>query len=298
MKRRRSLISLLSIFAAGLIVVPLSACAAGPAGSSSQSSIEALAPQGGTLDKASSDSFMAVDPAVGAQSIIYSGDVTLTVSDPKAGAAKVTEITEDLGGYIESQTISAAGDGLSAGATIGVRVPADKIDQAFEELASVGEVISQSRSSNDVTAQHVDLQARVAALEESVTRLTELMSGAATTSELIEAEAALSERQQELDGLRAQLAVLEDQVDDASIWVTLSTQSVIPGGPANFWEGLIAGFASLGTAGAGALVVVGILIPWLILGGLVALGVVLIVRATKKRRRVRQAPTPEQQRIQ
>ncbi|QIM16271.1 DUF4349 domain-containing protein [Leucobacter insecticola] len=298
MKRRRSLLSAIAALAAVLVVAPLSACAAG------QSDLTTIGPQAipdtqsGAPESLSEDSFRAADPDSTGPSIIYSGDISLTVSDPGDSAARVETIIKDLGGYVESQTVDGSIGGSPAHASMAVRVPADKFDAAFEQLAEIGDVVSQSRSSADVTTQRVDLQARVGALEESVSRLKQLMTGAASTSELIEAESALSQRQQELDGLRAQLEILEDQVDDASIWVNLSTQSVIPGGPASFWEGLLAGFASLGTAGAGALVLAGILIPWVILGGIIAGGIVLIVRVSKKRRQRRQGSAQEPQLIQ
>ncbi|QIM18908.1 DUF4349 domain-containing protein [Leucobacter coleopterorum] len=226
------------------------------------------------------------------QSIIQNGDLTIVVSDPTKAADKVTTVAEKLGGYVESQTVSKATGSEPASATLSVRVPSAKVDEAFDALAEVGDVTSQNRSATDVTAEHVDLKARVAALEDSVTRLKELMSGAATTGELIEAETALSQRQQELDGLKAQLKALEGQVDEASIWVNLTTESVIPGGPSNFWDGLLAGIASLGTAGAGALVVLGILIPWLVLGGVIALIVIAIVRSRHRAKARRSAAQP------
>ncbi len=299
MHRRRSLLSLL---AAALLVVPLSACAMG-SGSSGVPDLRSSEAAAGSTSGPSvaTDAGAAVtedgmvDPgsAIAGTSIIRNGDLSVTVADPETAAEEVATIAEGLGGYIESQSVSAGGDGLTANASLAVRVPADQIDAAFEALAKVGDVTSQNRSSTDVTTQHVDLKARVAALEESVQRLTELMSESATTGELIEAEAALSQRQQELDGLTAQLTALEDQVDEATIWVSLSTKNVVvPGGPTTFWDGLLAGLGSISAAGAGALVVLGILLPWLVLGGVIALIVVLIVRRARRRRAARGSRGP------
>ena len=298
MNRQRSL---LSLAAAALLVVPLSACSmasgssgAMPPGTDSRASGESateLDIANGAVDASAADARAGVtkegsDNATAGKSVIQNGDISVTVSDPEAAALEVVALTEKLGGYVESQSVSAAGDGSTANATLSVRVPAEKIDEAFAALAEVGDVTSQNRSSTDVTAEHVDLKARVAALKESVKRLTELMTDSASTGELIEAEAALSQRQQELDGLTAQLKALEGQVDESAIWVTLSTKSVVvPGGPTNFWDGLLAGLGSLSAAGAGALVLLGVLLPWLVLGGIITLIVLLIVRAARRRGR-------------
>lgn len=229
---------------------------------------------------ASAEQSAAVDAA---RSIISNGSVSIEVDDARAASQTVSDIAEGLGGYVESQTLSGmALDGVD-GASLTIRVPSSEFDAAFEQLGQVGRVLDESRTATDVTAQHVDLQARVASLETSVERLTELMSGAATTGELIEAESALTARQAELDSLQAQLESLEGQVDEATIWVSLGAKSALPGGPSNFWEGLLAGLQSIAVSGAGALVLLGILLPWLVIAGIIALIIVLIVRAARRK---------------
>lgn len=228
-----------------------------------------------------------VDQATGAQQVgqqvIYSGDATIVVDEPAAAAEEVRDLAERLGGYVDSQTVSEQSQDSRARATLSIRVPAEEFDAAFDALGEVGEVVNQSRSATDVTLQYVDLEARVEALQGSVDRLIELMSGAATTGELIEAEAALSQRQQELDSLRAQLQFLDSQVSYSSIWVSLETESVLPGGPGNFWEGLVAGFESILKAAAAALVLFGLLLPWTVLVAAIVLLVLWIVRLGRKR---------------
>lgn len=283
MNRRRFAAAAL---AAALLALPLTACAQPFAGLPSSAPLTDEAARSGAagplLDGAT-EKETASDEA--GPSIISSGDVSIEVADPVAAADAVAAMAAELGGSVESQTTNRGADGTTAGASLLVRVPAEKFDAALLRLESVGTVTSESRSAEDVTAVHADQQARVKALQESVDRLSELMRGAATTSELIEAETALSQRQQELDGLKAQLKALEDQIDQASIWVTLSTHSALPGGPANFWEGLLAGLASLGAAASGGLVLLGILLPWLVLGAVIALAIVIPLRIRGKRRR-------------
>lgn len=280
---------LIPLAVAALLVAPLAACSAGSGsssapGASDMTAVAPVAEDGGFLREDAGSL-----PAAG-RSVIRSGDISIQVGDPAEAAAEVTEIADRLDGYVESESIGRGDEGSSSSAFLTLRVPADRLDEAFDALGGVGTVLSQSRSASDVTTQHVDLQARVSALEESIERLTELMSGAATTSELLEAEAALSQRQQELDGLRAQLESLEGQIEQATVSVSLTTKSALPGGPDNFWDGLVAGWNSLVSAGAGALVVIGILLPWLVILGVIALAIVLIVRARRRARRSRPGP--------
>lgn len=302
MKRRIAL----PLVLATVLIVPLAACSALP-GAGGHSSQPIPGPFTQLDDAAIAPEAQGPQPATGGtsgsmagRSVIRTADVALEVSDPRAAAEEVAEVAQELDGRVESSTVQRSGGDAGepgAFASVTIRVPEDRLDEAFDELSDVGEVVSQSRSEFDVTREHVDLEARVTALEESVDRLTELMADATTTSELLEAEAALSQRQQELDGLRAQLESLEGQVDEATILVSLQTRSALPGGgPANFWEGVLAGIGSLGSAAAGALVLAGILLPWLLVAGVVALVVVLIVRAARRRgsHRAADGQTPHQ----
>lgn len=280
-----------------LLIVPLAACSGGGsgdarAGGSSSGGGAASEQYGAPAPESAMDTAVSEEgasPEAG-KSIISTGDVSIIVSDTAAGAEEVSDAVRDLGGSVESQEVSGetgttGAAGGDAWAHLVVRVPADRFDAAFDALAKIGEVTAQSRSATDVTTEHVDLQARVASLEKAVQRLSDLMAGADSTSELLDAEAALSQRQQELDGLTAQLQALEGQVAESTISVSLSTRSALPGGgPANFWEGLLAGFSSLGAAGSGALVLAGLLLPWLVVAGAVAVIVLLIVRSARRRR--------------
>lgn len=299
--------------AAALALSALTGCAAGPAGApgstdaaGSDSSMSAPMAKGEALDASAADGINAVapgetptPPAAGAQQhVISTADVTLQADHPDSAAEKVAQVAQELGGSVESLSTYRAEGGSPAGASLTVRVPPAKLDAAIERFAAIGEVVSQTRSAQDVTTEYVDLEARIKALKTSVKRLNDLMAGAATTSELIEAEGALTLRQQELDGLRAQFKALDGQVTEATIWVTITPSSVLPGGgPGSFWEGLIAGSNSLAAAGAGALVVLGIALPWLAIAAIVAAATVAIVRARRSRRARAARPddqTPEQ----
>ncbi|GAB2555582.1 DUF4349 domain-containing protein [Leucobacter ruminantium] len=289
MSRRTQLRALSAAAAAGLLLIPLSACAAGGSSGAPDfaASESAVSPDQRALDGATAEA--PADPSSAAEkSVVRTGSLTIEVANPEAAADDAAAAMTDLDGSVESLEVRQEGEGSTAWLT--VRVPADKLDEAFEALGEIGDVVSESRSAVDVTTEHVDLEARVGALKASVERLEQLMSNSASTSELLEAESALSQRQQELDGLRAQLTALEGQVEKATIQVSLSSKSALPGGgPANFWEGLLAGFSSLGAAASGALVVLGVLLPWLVVAGVVALVVVLLVRGIRGRRARRRA---------
>lgn len=287
---------LAAVCATAALCASLAACSAPMASNEASAGRDiALVPSSsGGADMAALDAEMIdASTAVSQQgrSIISNGGITLEVDEVQPLTDEVAQIANGLGGYVETQYMGGRAATETTYASLTIRVPADQFDAAFAALSDLGTVVDENRSATDVTTQHVDLQARVEALETSVERLTELMSGAATTSELLEAEAALSSRQAELDSLRAQLESLEGQISEATIAVTLTTtSSTLPGGPDNFWEGLLAGLSSLAAAGAGALVLLGVLLPWLAVAAVIAIAVIAIVRARRRKTHVTAAP--------
>ena len=86
---------------------------------------------------------------------------------------------------------------------ISIRVPSADLTDVIDGLSDTGEVVSSSLSKQDVTSTAIDLRAQVESSSASVARLTELMSQSGSVSELIEAEVALTDRQAQLEVLRA-----------------------------------------------------------------------------------------------
>lgn len=277
------------VLGSALLLVGVSACSPVPSGGSNVELRSVEAGQSAFQSDSSAASGASTDRQVEpGQSIISTGELQLSVDHPAEAASEVRSTALKLGGSVESEFIgtrlSSTAD--TTGAVLTVRVPSERFEEALTEFSRIGTVVSQQRSAVDVTLQHADLDARVTALQASVDQLTELMRGAATISELIEAESALAQRQQELDGLTAQLNALENQVAESTITISLSTTSVIPGGPATFWDGLLAGLSSLSTAGAAALVILGVLLPWVVLlAGLGGVTLLIIWLARRGRQR-------------
>ncbi|MFS0867254.1 DUF4349 domain-containing protein [Microbacterium sp. 179-B 1A2 NHS] len=239
----------------------------------------------------------AEDSAEEAREVIAIATVTLETTDAAGAADDVAASAADLGGYVDSMSLQRSGTDAAAsspadpgvpgpdGAWITVRVPADRLAAAIDGLAEIGEVRSSEIRRDDVTTQAVDLRARVAALEKSVTRLLDLIADADSTAALLTAEDALSERQAELDSLRGQLTLLEDQVSLSSLTVSLiEPATVVAADPTGFGDGLSAGWNTLVATVNGIVIGLGFLLPWLAVLGVAALAAWAIARAARRRR--------------
>ena len=307
--RRSPAAVLVPIALTGLLLAGCSASESGAAASGSgaaESAADRAGPQSFTAAAATSGdggssaeaaSAAAPAPAAGAagsdlagasdRQVITTGSASIVVDSPATAAEQIAVYVEGAGGRVEQRSVQTPEEGPSS-ATLTVRVPAQGFSTTLDQLGRFGEVSDVDVTSTDVTAQASDLDARVAALRTSTERLTALLAGAASTEEVVAAESALTQRQAELDSLTAQRAVLSGQVEMATLSLYVTGRAEAPVVEAGgFLGGLASGWNALVAAVAGALVVLGVLLPWLVAAAVVtaaAFGVARVVRRVQARR--------------
>ena len=215
--------------------------------------------------------------------IIRTGYLSLSVDSPSDTANEITGVVEAAGGRIASRSDYTPVDYGQPSSYLEARIPYDVLDATVESIQELGDVQEVSLNSVDVSLQKIDLDARIDVLEAAIERLNELLAEAASTSDLIAVESALSERQAELDSLQSQRDYLSDQTLFATLSISLITPAnATPAEPDGFLDGIVRGWESILAFFAGTIVWAGILVPWL---GLVAVVVVAIVVVRRLRRR-------------
>jgi len=195
--------------------------------------------------------------------VITTGSVDVTVDDPRDVAERFSSWVEAASGRVDGRTESKNDEGR-ASASLTVRVPSDQMSKALAELATYGDVGTVDVQNEDVTAQGQDLDARIKALEISIDRLEKILADAGSSAEVVRAENALTQRQEQLESLQAQRKALTDQVTLSTLHVELiqegSASSVSPGG---FKGGLTKGWDALVDTVNGIVSLAGVLLPWL-----------------------------------
>jgi hypothetical protein len=215
--------------------------------------------------------------------IIRTGYLSLSVDSPSDTADEITGVVEAAGGRIASRSDYTPVDYGQPSSYLEARIPYDVLDATVESIQGLGDVQEVSLNSVDVSLQKIDLDARIDVLEAAIERLNELLAEAASTSDLIAVESALSERQAELDSLQSQREYLSDQTLFATLSISLITPAnATPAEPDGFLDGIVRGWESILAFFAGTIVWAGILVPWV---GLVAVVVVAIVVVRRLRRR-------------
>ena len=112
---------------------------------------------------------------VGERMIIWTGDVSLIVKDAEDSLEKVEALAKDLGGYVVNSSSWYQDEQLRARLTI--RVPAEEFDAAMARLKELAiRVENRNTSTQDVTEEYTDLDARLRNLEATETELLELLT--------------------------------------------------------------------------------------------------------------------------
>jgi len=195
--------------------------------------------------------------------------------DERFGEA--VDIAEEHGGFVaDSRSRSRSG-------SLTVRVPAENFDDTLRALRALGTVEVESVHGKDVTADYMDLHARLRIARARRDVLLGLQAEASTIEQTIRVQNALDATQFEIETLQGQLRLLDDRTSLATIDFDLREQGVEPVSEIetpsipNAFERAAAGFV-----GVIAAIVIGLgyLLP------LIAIGLVawfVVVRVQRRR---------------
>jgi hypothetical protein len=243
---------------------------------------------GSAPDMASSEAFDSAVDVSGNRVDIVTGDMYVTVDDTSVAAGQVTEIVTKAGGRVDSRTDFVDQSTNSPSTYLWVRIPAPVLDDTLEAITQLGVVERTSISRVDVTLQTIDLAERIKVLNNSLDRLNDLLDQASTTSELIELETAITQRQAERDSLVSQQNYLSDQIQFASVSIELRTaQDAPPREPSGFGDAIVAGWFALVAFASASLIFLGMSLPWLAVVAIVVLPVVWGLRRRARRQNTR-----------
>ena len=219
------------------------------------------------------------------ESIITTAYAFLTGDDPASVADEVEQRSTAARGKIDGRSASSDTDGNVTSVSLTVRIPAAEVDSFLTGLDEIATVHNLSQNSTDVTLTVTDYEARISALESSIARFTALEKSAKTTTDLIELESALAERQAQLEQLQSEMRYYRDQIALSTVQIEIGLpDSATDPIPDDFWGGIEAGWNGLLAFFGGTLVTFGMAIPWLpVIAGLAWLGRWLVRRLAARR---------------
>lgn len=203
--------------------------------------------------------------------------------------AKITA----LNGYMESQEInngSAYSKYRYRSSSMTIRIPAENLSQFVDMVSENCNIISNYRTSEDVTLQYVSLESRIAALEIEQERLLMLLEQADNMEDLLTIESRLTDVRYDLEQIHSQLLVMENRVNYSTIHLYLSEvveYTEVEEEPETFGQRVARGFTNSAKSLWNGVVEVVIFfisgLPYFILLGAIAVAVILIIRKSRKK---------------
>lgn len=226
---------------------------------------------------------LAPDPA---RKIIYTADLNLESTEFDSASASLLDALAQAGGYVQS---SESGGSTEYGRWVrwSLRVPADQYRSFLTAAENSASRTSLSESTEDVTADYVDVEARLNSLEAQRQRLEELRDKAANLEDLLAIENQLTQVQYQIESYTGQKRVLDDQITYSTVNVYLDEVKVLSPTSTSFgsriaraftegWRGFGHGLQDMAVALVGGL-------PWLLVLGLAIAGGTALYRRRPRR---------------
>ena len=275
---------------------------------------------GASSKSAAGEIAAAVPPAAAfsAHHLLRTGDLSLLVARGTllSTVDRITAMTGGMGGYVmssalgsespgmpgpveplplDSESVPTANDepattiGTDPYAALTVRVPESSFDVAVKRFAALGEVQSVSTSSEDVTSQYVDLQARLHHYRAVERRLVRFLAATDNVSQMLAVQDRIDNVQLTIEQLSAQLKSLRETTTYGTLSIFLREKGVPQAGatdPSDTFTGTL--LHSIKVLGHGARVtglVLTALLPFAIVFGGLGLVAWFVVRKMRRGRR-------------
>lgn len=223
--------------------------------------------------------------ADGAPLMVRTVEVELLVEDVLSAVSRARAAVVAADGWVSSEEVRPGTDDGPGWATLVLRVPSADLDATVTSLGDLGEVTSSRSSSEDVTTEYRDVEARVATLEASADRLRELVEEAGSVESIANLERELAAREADLDALKARMKVLEEDVSRSTITLHLAEDAATLAQTAprtGFLAGLQQGWAAFAASVTVLLTALGGVLPFAVVAALVVLPVLAWRRRSRR----------------
>lgn len=151
--------------------------------------------------------------------LIRNGSLDFQVDDVKNTRTEIVKIGKELNAYISSESESNYGDRLQYNQLI--RVPAEQFDALVTRIEPLAKKVENKNiSTQDVTAEFIDVEVRLKTKKELETRYREILKQAKTVEEIISIESQIANVRSEIESMEGRLNFLKNQVSFSTLNVS------------------------------------------------------------------------------
>jgi len=163
--------------------------------------------------------------------VIRTASLSLESTEFDAAITSLEQRVQEMGGWVESSEIWGSKTSARNGQYT-LRIPAEKYEEFLTGAEDIGNVLSISRSSDEITNQYYDTQARLNSLKTQEERLLAILEKADSLESIIELENALSDVRYQIESLTSTMRLYDSQVEMSTITVSIREVKVTtPGNP-------------------------------------------------------------------
>jgi hypothetical protein len=164
--------------------------------------------------------------------LIRNAQMTLESGNPGESQRRISSIAETHGGFVvnsESRQANAEGQlKPEMTVTVTIRVPAARFDAVLAEIRGAGSRVQQDKiTTQDVTEEYIDLEARIRAKQALEAQFMEIMKQARTVTDALEVQSQLSDVRAEIERLEGRRRFLENQTSLSTITITIMPPSQV-----------------------------------------------------------------------
>ncbi len=159
-------------------------------------------------------------PAI-ARKIIYDAQVDLVVESVDKAAKKVLGLVQQTNGYIAEQSVLGS-PGSTRSMRWKLRIPVEGFDSFVDSVAALGELEKNNRTSQDVTEQYFDIEARIKNKkleEETLNKILQERSG--KLEDVLKIEVELARVRGEVEQFEGRIRVLANLSSLATITLNI-----------------------------------------------------------------------------
>ncbi len=222
-------------------------------------------------------------PETNPEKIIYSADIQLETTEFDDCNAKLAELIEKYGGYIESSSKSDAsfyakskGNPVFRSAQYTIRIPSTSFSEISGDLSQLGNIPYNNTYTENVSAQYYDTEARLKSYTAQEERLLEMLESAQSIEDILAIEGQLANVRYEIESLQSSLKNWDRRINYSTIHLDVQEVSEYSDQPApsqnygqRLWRSLKNGLYGVGNFFQNFLV-------WLV-GALPAIAVIAVL---------------------
>jgi hypothetical protein len=167
--------------------------------------------------------------------VIRNADLSIVVDDPTVALNTIGRMAERMGGYIVSSNSWKTNNyrGIEVPeANIQIRVPAELLNQALDEIKALlkdkdVDLLSENVSGQDVTKEYTDLNSRLRNLEDAEEQLRKILDEAYKTEDVLNVFNQLTYYREQIEVTKGQIKYYEESSSLSSINVRIQAQEAV-----------------------------------------------------------------------